>query len=159
MEASLDVEGLIAREGSIRTRRAALTMLALSLLGLGDAFYVAQAAATGRSMYCVLFDGCNVVTQSPYGRFYGVPLSFLGLVFYLCSIGITGLLIYDPLSRGLRAGALILASLGVGYSAFSMVLQIRYIHALCSYCLISAIITVLLLSTAAWHLTPSRRST
>lgn len=156
MQPSIAVRGVVEREVSARTRQAALVMLLLSLLGLVDALYVAQAAATGRTMYCILFDGCNVVTQSPYGRFYGAPLSFLGVVFYLCSIGLAGLLTFDPLSRGLRAGALMLSAVGVGYSAFSMVLQVRYIHALCSYCLISAILTILLLSTAVWHFARTR---
>ena len=159
MEASVALREVIEREASPHARRAALVMLLLSLLGLSDALYVAQAAATGRTMYCILFDGCNVVTQSPYGRFYGAPLSFLGVIFYLCSIGISGLLTFDPFSRGLRVGALILGAVGVGYSAFSMFLQIRYIHALCSYCLISAIITVLLLTTAASHFARTRRLT
>ena len=138
-------------------RRAAFVMLALSLVGLVDALYVAQSAATGRTMYCILFDGCNVVTQSPYGRFYGAPLSFLGVIFYLCSLGLSVLLAFDPLSRGLRGGALILSGVGVAYSAFSMFLQINFIHALCSYCLISGIITLLLLSTASWHFARTRK--
>jgi uncharacterized membrane protein len=157
METSIAARGVIEREEHAQVRRAALVMLLLSLLGLVDAFYVAQAAATGRTMYCILFDGCNVVARSPYGRFYGAPLSFLGVIFYLCSIGLSGLLTFDPLSRGLRVGALILGGVGVGYSAFSMVLQVQYIHALCSYCLISAIITVLLLFAAGWHFARTRR--
>jgi uncharacterized membrane protein/uncharacterized metal-binding protein len=151
MEASIDAREIGAPRVNGFGRRTAVAMLLLSLLGLTDAFYVAQAAATGRTMYCILFDGCNVVTQSPYGRFYGAPLSFLGVIFYLCTIGLAGLLTFDPLSRGLRAGALILSGAGVGYSAFSMYLQLQYIHALCSYCVISAVVTGLLLSTAVWH--------
>lgn len=156
MEAAIDARGLRIPKVSGFDRRAAVVMMLLSLLGLVDAFYVAQAAATGRTMYCILFDGCNTVTQSPYGRFYGVPLSFLGVVFYLCSVGLAALLTFDPLSRGLRVGALLLSGVGVGYSAFSMYLQTQYIRALCSYCLISAILTVLLLATAGWHLARTR---
>jgi uncharacterized membrane protein len=159
MDLMVRAEPLVAPEESAPPwpGRAAVVMLVLSLLGLVDALYVAHSAATGRTMYCILFDGCNVVTQSPYGRFYGAPLSFLGVIFYLCSLGLSALLAFDPLSRGLRAGALILSGVGVAYSAFSMFLQARYIRAFCSYCLISAIITVLLVSTASWHFARTRK--
>ncbi len=132
-------------------RLAAAIMIGLALAGLVDAGYVARAAATGRAMTCILFDGCNEVTRSPYARLYGVPLAFLGVVYYLCSLGLAGLLALDPLSRGLRLGAVLLGTVGVGYSAFSMFLQVAYIHALCSYCAISAIVTALLLASAGWH--------
>ena len=52
---------------------------------------------------------------------------------------------------------MILSGVGVAYSAFSMFLQINFIHALCSYCLISGIITLLLLSTASWHFARTRK--
>jgi uncharacterized membrane protein len=159
MDVMVHAEPLVAHGESAppSPRRAAVVMLVLALVGLVDALYVAQSAATGRTMYCILFDGCNVVTQSPYGRFYGAPLSFLGVIFYLCSLGLFALLAFDPLSRGLRAGALILSCVGVAYSSFSMFLQASYIRAFCSYCLISAVITLLLLSTASWHFARTRK--
>jgi uncharacterized membrane protein len=98
---------------TISPRRAAVMMLILSVVGLADASYVAQASYTGRTMWCILFDGCNVVAQSPYARLFGIPLSFLGVVFYACSTGLSALLSYDPLWRRLRAGALIFSGIGV----------------------------------------------
>jgi len=50
----------------------------------------------------------------------------------------------------------VVPAVGVAYSAFSMFLQVRFIHALCSYCLITAVLTVLLLATAVWHVGRTR---
>jgi len=133
-----------------------LVIATLALVGMTDAFYVARASYTGQTMWCIFFDGCNAVAQSPYARLFGVPLSYFGVIYYLCVLSLAVLLAVDPFSRGLRYGVLAFTVIGVGYSAFSMVLQVRFIRAVCSYCLISAVITVLLLAVALWHFRRTR---
>ena len=66
--------------------------------------------------------------------------------------GLATLLTYDPLSRGLRVGAVLYAALGVLLSLYFMVLQVGYIRAFCIYCLVSAASTGLLTVAAVWHL-------
>jgi uncharacterized membrane protein len=51
----------------------------------------------------------------------------------------------------LRLGALVYTALGVSYSMYGMYLQLGAIQAICIYCLISAVMTVLLLIAASWH--------
>jgi uncharacterized membrane protein len=131
-------------------------MLGLAVIGIADAFYVAQASYTGRLLWCPIIDGCNSVAQSPYARIAGVPLSYLGLIFYLNMVGVAALLAYDPYSRGLRLGAMVYAGLGVSYSTLGMYLQLSVIQAVCIYCLISAVITVLLFISAWSHLGVTR---
>jgi uncharacterized membrane protein len=131
-------------------------MAALALVGMTEAFYVARASYTRQTMWCIFFDGCNAVTRSPYARLFGVPLSYFGVIYYLCALGLAVLLAVDPFSHGLRYGILAFTVVGVGYSAFSMVLQVSFIRAICSYCLISAVITVLLLAVALWNFRRTR---
>ncbi len=69
--------------------------------------------------------------------------------------GLAALLAYDPLSRGLRIGAVLYAALGVLFSLYFMVLQVGYIRAFCIYCLVSAVSTVLLTVAAVSHLKPA----
>ena len=126
-------------------------MAAPALVGMTEAFCVAQASYAGRTMWCIFFDGCNAVTQSPGARLFGVPLSYFGVIHYLCVLGFAVLLAIDPLSLSLPYGVLAFTLIGVGYSAFSMVLQVRFMRAVCSYCVISALITVLLLAVELWH--------
>lgn len=131
-------------------------MLALAVIGIADAFYVAQASYTGRALWCPIIEGCNTVVQSPYARIAGVPLSYFGLIFYLYMLGLAALLALDPLSRGLRLGAVLYAALGVSYSIYGSYIQLSAIRAVCVYCLISAVLTVLLLVAACWHLRATR---
>lgn len=130
-------------------------MLGLALAGIADALYVAQASYTGQPLWCPIIEGCNTVVNSPYARISGVPLSYFGLVFYLHMAALAALLAFDPLSRGLRLGALLYAVLGVCSSIVFMYIQLRFIQAVCIYCLFSAVTTVFLLIAAFWHLQAS----
>jgi hypothetical protein len=48
-------------------------MLALTLIGIADAVYVAHGNYTGAPLWCPILDGCNTVINSPYSRVFGVP--------------------------------------------------------------------------------------
>jgi uncharacterized membrane protein len=132
-------------------------MLACGLIGIADAFYVAQASYTGWPLWCAILEGCNAVVQSPYARVFGVPVSYVGLTFYLYMAGFAALLAFDPFSRGLRLGALLYTAMGVGYSGYFAYVQLTAIRAVCVYCLISAVLTALLFIAAVWHFRSTRR--
>jgi uncharacterized membrane protein len=138
-------------QGRPRVPLAPYFMLVLALIGIADAFYVARASYTGQALWCPIVEGCNAVAQSPYARIFGVPLPYFGLAFYVYMFGAAALLAFDPFSRGLRLGVVLYTALGVSYSIYGMYLQLALIHAVCIYCLISAVITVVLLISAFRH--------
>ncbi|MFZ2652128.1 MAG: vitamin K epoxide reductase family protein [Burkholderiaceae bacterium] len=134
------------------TSRAPALMLVFAAIGIVDAAYVAYAVYTGQFLWCPPpIDGCNTVASSPYARVFGVPAAYLGVVFYSVVFTLAALLRLDPHKRGLRLGVLGCAALGVSGSIYFMVLQAAYIHAFCIYCLISAVLTLLLFITALLH--------
>jgi uncharacterized membrane protein len=125
---------------------------ALAAIGMADAFYDSYAIYTGQQLWCPPpIDGCNIVASSPYARVVDVPLGYLGFVYYLYMFGLGALLTFDPRSRGLRLGAVLYATMGVCFSIYFMYVQFTYIHAFCIYCLVSGIMTLLLLAAALWH--------
>jgi uncharacterized membrane protein len=134
-------------------------MLAFAFVGIADAFYDSYAIYTDQLLWCPPpIDGCNTVASSPYARIRGVPLGYLGLVYYLCMFGLAALLARAPSSRNLRLGALLYAAIGVSFSIYFMYIQFTFIHAFCIYCLISAVLTVLLLIVALAHFRATRQS-
>jgi len=136
---------------------AAYLMLVFAAIGIADAFYDSYAIYAGRMLWCPPpIDGCNTVANSPYARVFGVPLGYLGVIFYLAMFALAALLLFDPFSRGLRLGALLCAALGVSASIFFMYVQFALIHAFCIYCLISAVLTLLLLIGAFVHFRATR---
>ena len=132
-------------------------MLAFAAIGIADAFYDSYAIYTAQPLWCPPpIDGCNTVANSPYARVFGVPLGYLGVIFYLYMFALAALLLFDPSSRGLRWGALLYAALGVSGSIYFMYIQFAFIHAFCIYCLISAVLTLVLLIAALVHFRVTR---
>ena len=132
-------------------------MLALALIGIADAFYDAYSIYNGQLLWCPPpIDGCNTVANSPYARVFNVPLGYLGLVFYLYMFGLVALLVFDPLARGLRWGALLYAAIGLFASICFMYILYTYVHAFCIYCSISAVLMLLLFIAALWHVAATR---
>ena len=147
----------------MNTRKATVApylMLVFAFIGIADAFYDSYAIYTDQLLWCPPpIDGCNTVASSPYARILGVPLGYFGLVYYLCMFGLAALLALAPFSRGLRLGALLYAATGVSFSIYFMYIQFTFIHAFCIYCLISAVLTLLLLIVALAHFRATRQPT
>ena len=127
-------------------------MLVFAFIGMATASSDVYAIYNNQLLWCPPpIDGCNIVAYSPYGRIYGVPLGALGLIFYLIMIVLAALLAYFRSSRRLRSVVLLYAVTGVLFSTYFFYLDLAFIHAFCIYCLISAILTVLLLLYAIAH--------
>ena len=131
-------------------------MLALTLIGISDAMYVAYGSYRGTQLWCPILDGCNTVVNSPYSRVLGMPMSYFGFIYYLFMFGLAARLAYEPVSKGLRFRVVLYAALGAVSSAYFIYLQLSLIQAICSYCIISAIVSFLLLLAALWHFQVTR---
>lgn len=131
-------------------------MLALTLIGISDAMYVAYGSYSGTQLWCPILDGCNTVVNSPYSRVLGMPMSYFGFIYYLFMFGLAARLAYEPASKSLRFRVVLYAALGAVSSAYFIYLQLGLIQAICSYCIISAIVSFLLLLAAVWHFQVTR---
>jgi uncharacterized membrane protein len=131
-------------------------MLILTVTGIIDAAYVAHGNYSGTQLWCPVIDGCNAVINSPYSRVFGVPMSYFGFIYYLFMFGLAARLAYEPAANSVRFRAVLYAALGAISSVYFIYLQIGPIAALCSYCLISAVTSLLLLFAAVWHFLASR---
>jgi uncharacterized membrane protein len=124
-------------------------MLVCAFIGMAIAFYDVYMIYTGQLLWCPPpIDGCNTVAYSPHGRIYGVPIGYFGLIFYLIMFVLAVLLAFGSSSHGLRLAALLYTAIGVSGSIGFMYLDITLIRAFCIYCLISAVLTLLLLLSA-----------
>ena len=141
-----------------RVSSATRLMLVLSAVGIADAFYDSYAIYTGQPLWCPPpIDGCNIVAASPYAQILGLPVGYFGLLYYLCMFALAASLVVAPLSRGLRFTAVLCTAIGVAFSVYFMRVQLAFIHAFCIYCLISAVLTVLLFIVALVHYLAKRR--
>ena len=127
-------------------------MLVCALIGMAIAGYDCYMIYTGQLLWCPPpIDGCNTVAYSPYGRICGVPIGYFGLIFYSIMLVLAALLAFGPSSHGLHLVVLLYAIIGVCGSIGFTYLDITLIRAFCIYCLISGILTLILLVSAIKH--------
>ena len=131
-------------------------LIALAFVGLADTAYLSYFAYLNTVPGCAI-GGCEAVLTSAYSKFFGVPLAYLGLVYYAYMLCLAALVAAAPASRLLAWAAVLYTVVGVGLSAyFEFYIQGTLIGAYCMYCAISAATTLALILTAAWHLRTAR---
>ncbi len=120
-------------------------IIGLSSVGLIDALYLSYARYMGVTVPCSVTEGgCAIVAASPYAVVFGIPLAYLGVMFYAITIALA--VLYKKYANFYLQYALIATIVfGAIDSLYFMYLQAFVIGAFCIYCIISAIITWLLL--------------
>jgi uncharacterized membrane protein len=122
------------------------TMIGLTLLGTGVATYLTIAHYSGTTTICPLHGGCETVQHSRYSELAGVPVALIGLIGYILILGV--LLI--PVSEITRLILVVLTLGGWGFSAYLTYRELFSIHAICPWCVSSAIIMTFLAPLAVW---------
>jgi len=130
--------------------------IALALVGLGDTLFLSYYAFLNVIPSCAL-SGCEIVLASPYAHPLGVPLAYAGFLYYSFALFLGLLLAIDPRGLGVRLGTLAFAGIGLVCSIGFELFQIFVIGAICMYCAISALTTLLLFAVAVWHWRVSKR--
>ncbi len=126
-------------------------LIALALIGLGDTLYLAYYQYLNLIPTCAI-GGCEIVLVSPHSKFFGVPWSYIGLVYYVYMLALAILLALEPRSKALRLAALAYTGAGLLYSLWAIFyIQLSVIGALCQFCAISALVTLGLFITALFH--------
>jgi uncharacterized membrane protein len=130
-----------------RTPLLALTTL-FSGLGIADAWYLAEHALTDTALSCGVgsLSGCNVVAQSAYSHFLGVPLGVYGVVFYAVVFA-ASLFARSSQSRLLEQFLLLCGVVGVLSSLYFAWIQLFIIKAICIYCIGSFVLSIGILVT------------
>jgi uncharacterized membrane protein len=124
-------------------------MVVLAAIGLGVATYLTIVHYVGFSLLACTgahsgHSSCQTVQTSQWSKLAGIPVALLGLIGYILILG-TLLL---PDSDESRLATLALTLLGVGFSAYLTYRELFSIHAICEWCVSSAVILTLLLGAA-----------
>lgn len=125
-----------------------LRIFSMIFAGLGflDSVYLTWVKVANRYALCGPIGDCASVNSSQYSEIYGIPIALLGAAAYLVIILLLLVearggfwLDYGP---GLVFG---ISLAGVLYSAYLTYIEVAVLKAICPYCVVSAIILVLLL--------------
>ena len=119
---------------NLRTDKLTWLSRALSLIGLGISCYLAFTYLRGQSPVCSTSNGCEIVANSAYARPGGFPLPLFGVAGYL------GLFVTACMrGESARQAGMILTVIAVGASGVLTYLELNVIHAICYWCVSSAI--------------------
>jgi uncharacterized membrane protein len=114
----------------------------VSLVGLGDSIYLTVEHISGRSVRCTIVAGCSTVLSSTYASFRGVPLAFIGAVAYFTVFSLATLAVFGYRLAGKLLVFVVAAMLLV--TVWLFYLQAFVIEAFCQFCLLSALVTLVL---------------
>lgn len=117
----------------------------LAVIGLGISLYLTYIYTSNGVAICLGSGGCETVQHSPYAWIMGIPIPTLGAGAYLLVLVLTLL----AWRGGDRQEAMLLGLFGTSligllFSAYLTYLELFVIHAICLWCVVSAIVQVFL---------------
>ena len=126
-----------------------LIFIGLCLVGIGISGYLTWTHFTDTPIICTADQSCDTVNRSAYAYFppnWGVPVAVLGLLGYLliAGLGLARWRLPDRVgavqARGRLDLALFITTLGgVIFSAYLTAMELWVIHAICWWCVASAL--------------------
>jgi uncharacterized membrane protein len=106
----------------------------VALIGLGIATYLTIVHYAGGAPVCAISHGCETVQRSSYAEVGGVPVALAGLLGY---VAVLVSLARDREEWRLATAFLSLA--GLGFSAWLTWVEVGILHAICIWCVGSAL--------------------
>jgi uncharacterized membrane protein len=116
------------------------TSQTLGLAGVGIAGYLTYVHYAGLQPVCGISHGCETVQTSRYASVAGVPVALLGLITYI-------MILVSLRNRGgdwPLLGGYALTLIGFLFSMYLTYREVFTIHAICSWCVSSAIVFTLM---------------
>jgi uncharacterized membrane protein len=130
-----------------------IVIIVLAVAGIAVAAYLTWSHYSHLYVLCQEGGGCDRVRQSKYSEVAGIPISVFGVMGYL---GILGVYILEKISSFFADNGPILmfglTLIGFLYSAYLTYLELFVIHAICPYCVSSAVIMTLLFVVAIYRM-------
>lgn len=121
------------------------TGLGLAGLGALDSAYLTYVKFAGAHAACGGIGDCETVNNSAFSAISGVPIAILGLAAYLAIIALFLLERSHPANAEYsRLAAFGVTLIGTIYSGWLTYVEVSILHAICPFCVASAIIISLL---------------
>jgi uncharacterized membrane protein len=132
----------------VSSRGLRIATAALAVVGLGIAGYLTWVHYAGLRPFCVGGGGgCETVQSSRWAHLGGIPVAVLGVAGYAAIL----LTLALPEDLG-RSAAAFLALAGLGFSAWLTYVELAKIHAICQWCVASALVMALLAAVSVTRL-------
>src|SRR3989344_1570825 len=122
-----------------------VTFLILTLLGLINAGHLAYTRIRHKPLVCPMDHDCTLVTESRWSKMFGVRNEYLCTLYFIVMLLGALILLISPATIPQLGIILFVVSLfGALYSIFLIYLQAFVIKNYCFYCIVSAVISIIL---------------
>ncbi len=127
----------------------AYSIALVAFFGFLDASYLTVKHYKNEVPPCSLVNGCELVTTSAYAKVFGIPVALIGMFGYATLIIISCM--YADNQKPTTLNYLFIVSLCAFLaSIYFTMLQIFVIHALCQYCIASALSSTTCFGLTLW---------
>jgi uncharacterized membrane protein len=132
----------------VSRRALRITMIALTVIGVGVASYLTYIHYAGIKPLCGRNGGgCEIVQTSEYSKLAGVPVALIGLLGYVTILAS----LLAPETETTRFATVAFTVVGFGFSAYLTYRELFSIHNICEWCVSSAVIVTVLMCLAIWR--------
>jgi uncharacterized membrane protein len=131
----------------VSARALRITMTVLATIGLGVASYLTYVHYAGIKPACTAGESCTKVQTSIYSELAGVPVALIGLIGYVVILGS----LLAPETETTRFATVAFTVIGFGFSCYLTGRELFSIHAICEWCVSSAVIMTLLMCLSVWR--------
>ena len=135
-----------------------MAITALALMGVFVALYLALYKYGMIGELTCSIGGCERVNTSRYAMFLGQPVAVWGVGFYVATFLVAFVGTTDRFVnvRTVSLALFTMSGIGVLFSGWLTYLELFVIHAICQYCVVSAIIVVLIFALSVIDLRSKR---
>ncbi len=117
---------------------------AAALGGLGVATNIWNTKRHKRDLVCPTGSNCNVVVNSKYSKFFGIPLEYLGMLyFFVILVSYLTLIFFPALLQGNMVTLVALLTIGAAlFSCYLLFVQAVLLRAWCIWCILASILSL-----------------
>lgn len=114
--------------------------------GLGVSLYIHHTKKHNKQLVCPLGSDCNVVVNSRYSKFLGVPLEYWGMKYYAVIFAVYIVLIFAPhlLSGFFLTGLIVFTAAAFLFSLYLLFVQAFLLREWCIWCILSAALSIVI---------------
>ena len=131
-----------------------MAIAALALVGLFVATYLALYKIGVIGHLSCGIGSCETVNTSKWAVLLGQPVAFWGVAFYVAmfAVAVFGTMEKFERDRRIAVALAVMSGWGVLFSGWLTYLELYVIHAICMYCVISAVVVVVLFALSLMEL-------
>ena len=121
--------------------------------GFVVASYIRQKKRHEQPLVCPMHADCDTVVHSEFSSFFGIPLEYLGMLYYaLVALSYLIFLVWPTLATPLIIFFLLaLSAAAFLFSLYLTFIQAFYLKQWCSWCLISAALSTTIFFLGLWN--------